>query len=169
MISPGLDPPGSVSMLAGKDGQRVLFLMASTTVAGALLGAGIFGVSVFAESGFVSTGLPSIVPNADFLGGYTPQQFWGAMLMLCCLPLSLIPILCATTEMFQLLHGWPVLRSMLHLGLAAASYVVSSQALSQWHGKRLADCFIVGCVFTYDPSFIQKETTLPNGFYPTLG
>ena len=27
----------------------------------------------------------------------------------------------------------------------------------------------MGCIFEYDPSFLQKESTMPNGFYPTLG
>ena len=86
-----------------------------------------------------------------------------------CLPLGLIPTLLVSAEIFHLLHHLPFCRSLIHLGCCAAFCAVGFSAVSQWHAKGLAECLLVGCIFEYDPSFLQKESTMPNGFYPTLG
>lgn len=148
---------------------EIVVILGNFALCAALIALGVYGVTVFGESGFVKTGLPSVIPQADFLGGYSSTQFWGAELMLFGLSLSVLPLANGSSVTLYAKTVPNVIKILVFLVLSGIFAYLSLTSLQKWHGREILDCFVVGCVFLYNPSLVDKEESLPNGFYPTLG
>lgn len=89
--------------------------------------------------------------------------------MVLCLPLSVVPVVFASAEVYSSQGLHPVSKTALY-GLCAVGFgFIAQYVLNSWHGNDMLECLLFGCIFEYDPSLIAKEKSLPNGFYPTLG
>jgi NAD(P)H-flavin reductase len=146
---------------------RALCVVLSSCAAFAVLvAAGRYGETVFGRSGFVKTGMPAQPPLPS---GYLASEFWGAALMTCALPLSAVPAVVGVGESFsaRALPAW--VRVILLAGWTALFAWLAWFAYNDWIGFDLLDCALVGCAWSKRRPLVNELTSLPHGFYPTLG